>query len=369
MDPASVKERWQSLTSKGRSTAFQGYEWCELWYRTLGKAHGAVPLILIVTDTRTGQDVMLLPLCCRREGRLRIVDFADLGVSDYTAPVVATGFAPDRQVMRDIWAQVRDALPPADLLLLARLPERIGEDANPLLLLPGCRRLDMRAHGVRLPESWRAYEAGFLKRHFRADLRRRRRKLESVGKTTFVVADSADDIRQVFQVMLAQRRQRFATLGHDNCLEHEAFRQFYEAFILEHGGKGLVALTALKVDREIIATNYGLVWNDRYLDLIPTFNDEQWGKYSAGRLIIVETMRWRIDTEARSYYDFTIGDESYKRHFGTVAHDLYALEEPLSWRGRLPCWRAGLKAWLKKQPGVLRARDVMRTVLENVRNR
>jgi CelD/BcsL family acetyltransferase involved in cellulose biosynthesis len=369
-DPASVKDRWQSLIRKGECTAFQGYEWCELWYRTLGRVHGAAPLIVIVTDVRAGRDVMLMPLCHRREGGLRIVEFADLGVSDYTAPVLARGFAPDRWAMQDIWALVRASLPPADVLRLARLPEKIGEDAsNPLLFLPGCRRIDMRAHGLRLPESWQAYETGFLKRHFRADLRRRRRKLEALGQTEFIVASSVDDIRQVFKAMLAQRRHRFAALGHDNCLEHKEFRQFYERFILDHGGEGLVALTALKVDGEIIATNYGLIWNDRYLDLVPTFNDDKWGKFSAGRLIIVETMRWRIEADARSYYDFTIGDESYKRHFGTVAHDLHALEEPLSWRGRLPCWRTRMKYWLKKQPGVLRARDGLRAVLEKFRNR
>ena len=368
-DPVSVKERWQSLVKEGDSTAFQGYEWCELWYRTLGRGHGAEPLIVIVSDVQAQRDVMLLPLCHRREGKKRIVEFADLGVSDYTAPVLARGFAPDRQAVQDIWALVRASFPPADVLRLARLPERVGEGANPLVLLPGCRRLDMRAHGVRLPESWPAYEAGFLKRHFRADLRRRRRKLEGLGQTRFVVAGSADDISQVFRAMLEQRRHRFAALGHDNSLEHEEFRRFYETFLREHGREGLAALTALKVDGEIIATNYGLIWKDRYLDLIPTFNEEKWGKYSAGRLIIVDTMRWRIEADPRSYFDFTIGDESYKRHFGTVGHDLYALEEPLSWRGRLPCWRTRLKYWLKKQPGVLRARDGLRAILENFRKR
>ena len=71
--------RWSGA---GQETAFQHPLWFEAWY---GAFTDASPLIAIATDSVTERPVALIPLILRTSHGARIVEFADLNVTDYNA--------------------------------------------------------------------------------------------------------------------------------------------------------------------------------------------------------------------------------------------------------------------------------------------
>ena len=77
--------RWTDISP---STPFQHPQWYDAWYDAFAAADGIEPLIAIVTDASIGEPVALLPLIRRRQKNLRIVEFADLDLTDYNAPLL-----------------------------------------------------------------------------------------------------------------------------------------------------------------------------------------------------------------------------------------------------------------------------------------
>ena len=74
---------------------------------------------------RTDDDdqlVGVLPLVRRRSGPARIVEFADLGVSDYALPVLHADHAEAIRATPGLSANVRSALGGFDLLQVERVP-------------------------------------------------------------------------------------------------------------------------------------------------------------------------------------------------------------------------------------------------------
>ena len=56
----------------------------------------------------------------------------------------------------------------------------------------------------------------------------------------------------------------------------------------------------------------GLTSNSRFYFIFPTYESGEWGKYSPGRILQEELIKWAIHNKFR-IFDFTIGNESYKK--------------------------------------------------------
>ena len=79
--------RWNDVDP---STPFQHPQWYDAWYGAFADVDGVEPLIAVVTDAATGERAALLPLIRRRHNGIRIVEFADLDLTDYNAPLLGT---------------------------------------------------------------------------------------------------------------------------------------------------------------------------------------------------------------------------------------------------------------------------------------
>jgi len=83
---SAVRADWAALESSGACTPFQTMAWLEPWYAHVAPHFAAGPLFVRVRDHATGAPIMLLPLVKRRHAGLTVVEFADLGASDYRSP-------------------------------------------------------------------------------------------------------------------------------------------------------------------------------------------------------------------------------------------------------------------------------------------
>jgi CelD/BcsL family acetyltransferase involved in cellulose biosynthesis len=203
--------------------------------------------------------MMLLPLTARRRLGVRTIAFFDLDVCDYAAPVAAPDFAPPREAMSAIWAAVRRALPRADLLRLPRMPALAGGAANPLLLLPGNRLMDMRCYGLTIaPPPENLIQRATRPSTFR-DLAKFQRRLERRGAVAFTPASTPEEVDAMMAALIAQRGERFAEMGRYNLLDRPDIRRFYNAAAHDGLKGGPARLFGLSVEGEWVATAYGVV--------------------------------------------------------------------------------------------------------------
>nr|WP_294508612.1 GNAT family N-acetyltransferase [uncultured Rhodopila sp.] len=336
-EPSMVLPQWRELEAAG--TVFQTRAWLLPWYRVIAPRIKASPLFVTVYDRKTGRPLLFFPLCLRRRLGIAVIEFPDSGVSDYNVPIVAPGLSLDTAEMQRLWRRICRVLPPADVVLITKMPELLSGSPVPLVQLDWLQRMELRSWTVKLPDTREDYDKTTIKNKDRKELRRKRRHLTDIaGDASLSVASADADRQEVFQALTRQRLARFKNRRRRDILADPVFFRFYETVALEDRGR-IGVLSALKTPDRFAATLFGLVHNGTYLLLIHSF-ELPLERLSPGIVAIDEMITSAIGS-GLSYFDFTIGNETYKRQFGVQPGFLYEGIYPLSVKGRL---FAGTKA-------------------------
>jgi CelD/BcsL family acetyltransferase involved in cellulose biosynthesis len=147
--------RWHEVSPP---TPFQHRQWYSAWYDAFA---GVEPLIAIVTDASTGERAALLPLIRRRHNNITIVEFADLDLTDYNAPILGAAAPRDARGARVLWRSLLSALrrmsDPADLVRLRKLPVDLDGRPNPLALLDEAGSCSLNGNLVTTGEDYDAW--------------------------------------------------------------------------------------------------------------------------------------------------------------------------------------------------------------------
>jgi len=150
--------RWHDISP---STPFQHPQWYDAWYAAFAGAEGVAPLIAVVTDASTGEPAMLLPLIRRRQDKIATVEFADLNLTDYNAPILGSAVPRDAKAMRALWRSLLSALRrmpgKADLIRLRKVPVDLDGKPNPLALLGAAGPCSLNGNLVATGEDYDAW--------------------------------------------------------------------------------------------------------------------------------------------------------------------------------------------------------------------
>jgi CelD/BcsL family acetyltransferase involved in cellulose biosynthesis len=360
---AEAEPFYTELERAGVATAFQRLIWLRLWQCELAPSRGAAPIFVLVAES-DGRPLMLLPLCRRRHWLLRVIEAADLGVSDYAAPVMASHFHPSREEWCLLWARIRAVLPRHDVLRLTKIPCEFHGRPNPLAWIKGARPLDVKAFGLPIYAPWDAFAVAVLSRSRRQDLKRNWRRLSEQGVVRFRVVEHEDEAESLFATLVAQRITRFKLLGRREPLEDPAFRAFYAAVAREGTRAGFARIAVLEVEGEVVAIMLGLLHAGAFHIILLTFMGEAWTRFSPGLLLIARTMEWAAEN-GLTYFDFTIGDEPYKQELGGRPLELVEVVQagslsgvPAVGSGRLLArLKAKIKGNAKVRAALVRARE------------
>lgn len=326
--PDEIARRWARTTHL--ATVFQTESWLWAWYATIGRTVGE-PVLLSATDRRSGELATMLPLVRRTAGRLRIVEFADHGVSDSNAPVLGPAAPTNAADAQAMWKAMRKALSGADVVRFTKMPPEIEGRANPLTLLPSARRASLTGNILAIDGSWDDYLAS-LKGMLRKQLRKTWRVFTEHEGATFRRIEDPDEAVCVLAELARQQGARLRTQGEPYRLDEPEFAAFYRSLVAEGVADGSVILTALMHNDEVVAALLGLARGSTYVMVRISAGAEKWGSCSPGRLVIVRTMQM-LHAEGFRTFDFSVGDYPYKRRLGARSQPLFDLTAALAPRG------------------------------------
>jgi CelD/BcsL family acetyltransferase involved in cellulose biosynthesis len=355
-----VATRWERLQAQGILTPFQQAHWQSTWYRVFGQSPDIEPMLVTVSDRRCGRDTLLLPLVRRRVGLLRVIEFADLWVTDYNAPLIGRDAPYTRADAEALWNELQRALPEADLVRLTKMPLVAGGRNNPLAMIDGSRRSEFTGYVVHLPDDWDEYHQS-LKKDFRGLLRRRWRRFTESGNAHLRWIEDPGEGLRVLSALQSQQTTRLATLGARHVFDDPRYLAFYERHVVDGMVNGSAVLTALVAEGEIVATFLGVV-HGTHCTLIRSSQlvDRRWSPLGLGKLIIERSMHALHERGIR-VFDLSIGDFAYKHDFQVVPVPLFDLDVARTWRATTQLYRDRTWTLLKKNPQIAKfARSVKR---------
>ena len=346
---------YADLYSRAAATPFQHGLWLSTLYEVLAPRRGAEKLVITARDA-DGRLVLVLPLARRRRGPLRLIEFADLGVNDYAAPVLDSAAA-SALAGAEVSGQIRAALGAFDLLRIERVADSPG---SVLALLPGAeaKRHSYDTHIIDLSATVEdRYER--LDPQFVRHLERKYKRLRPKGERRLRLVTDAAEVEPLMERMRHFRAARFAERRAVDRVQEEDYFAFYVAAAQVSVADGPGRLVALEVAGEPVAVAFDLVDPRQELFLLVGYDVERLRNYSLGLLIVDELIRDAIQM-GRTQFDLTVGDESYKPDFGAHPRPLFEVRLP-----RTPVGLAGQVA----RDGYLRSRQFAKKVLLAWENR
>ena len=234
------------------------------------------------------------------------------------------------------------------------MPEMAGAQLNPMLYLP----VTLNASGAYLTHlvgDWETYYAHKRSSHARRGDRNKRKRLADLGAVEMVNPEIEQDALRVLETLMAQKSKSFARMGVANLFARPGYADFYRALVGSAATKHLVHVSTLNVGTLPAAANLGLTWRGCYYHLLASYDDGEVSRFGPGSAHLHDLLRMAIG-RGFHIFDFTIGDERYKRDWCDTELKLYDYLAALSWRGALiatpKLMGQRLKRWIKQTPMV-----------------
>lgn len=320
---------YRDLFRQSFATAFQSPVWLDELYKQLAPNRGATKIVITGRDSANGSLKFVLPLITRKLKGITLLESADLGVCDYSAPVVHQDHLDQLALTDDLKSQIKKEIGKFDIIRLK--PVRDQSRMEWELFFDGTfEQLDFSSHEAALGEDYAVWrEDNFEPKHRKKidyNIRRITNHHESVS-FDLIPANECGEIITKIQSLRAGRfegdpiQQDFVLSFYKKIAEQGQLEGFARTYVLKADGKFVGALFGLTNDK----THHGMLMAcdyDAFSKFAPVFS-----------MVDLLMADWHKD--GGRICDFDIGDEPFKPKYGTKPVKLFKMTEAVSPKGKL----------------------------------
>lgn len=305
-----------------------------LWIRAWLGAAGADAIV--VTLHRGGRPALSLVLEIMRKGPFRVAGFPGGGHANGNFAACAAGFeAPvTRNEMESLERAVRAARPDVDLIELERQKPELDGLANPFSGFA-----TMQSPNISLATDMTGGMTAVLDRmngkRKRKKYRAQLRKMEAAGGYRWFIADTPQEVERLMSAFYTLKAARFRKRGIHDVFAPAEVQAFFRALFLaslDHSPPPFT-LYGLEVAGEIHnVKGFSVIRNGMISEFCAMREDER--ALSPGFFLDYEIMQ-DIGAKGMTVYDFSVGDEEYKRSWCDLETWFFDTLLPLTAKGRI----------------------------------
>ncbi|HEY6633926.1 MAG TPA: GNAT family N-acetyltransferase [Rhizobiaceae bacterium] len=357
--PANDLEAYSELGRNGLCAPAQHPLWIEEWQANVA------PDGIIAMVEGNGRPVYALALEIERSGPFRIARFMSGRHANGNFPAADPSFLEAGSFdPAALLRAVRAARPDIDALVLERLlPEHEGV-ANPLLALPNFPSPNVSL-AVSLAGGFDVLLSRVSGKRKKKKHRSQTRKFEAAGGYRRITAKTPEEVSRLLEAFFAMKEARFRKIGVANVFGEIEVKNFFRSLFrdalaenpppfvlhaLEVGGV-LRAVTGSSLSGKRLVCEFGAIQED---DLAHT---------SPGDFLFFDTIA-EACRQGLEVFDFSVGDEPYKRLWCDIETRHFDVVAPLTAKGTLLAQvlrlKAGVKAWIKNSPTMWRLAKLLR---------
>ncbi len=342
-DLGEIRELWLNFEQIAKGGPHDTWEWANAWAQTAGKM--CKPLIAIGKDA-SDRVVFILPLTICRHFDCNILGWLGADQGNYSSGLfdLEAWSANDLPKGNELMHLVLEALPHIDLVHLNKLPVEIGNQFNPLAGIAGIKEASP-GHTFPVSADWEAmFNAKFSSSH-KHKLRRNERRLADAGSLSLKKIESRADRLKVLDEMFRSKKEWFAKRGITNFLDNEDMRDFFKTLVQSPDrDTGLtVSMFALCSGDEIIATNLGVIFQNRLYGLIASTTSGPALRYGPGRVLFLRLVE-QMSKNGIEMIDCGAGEDENKLRWCTQERVRQHAILPITAKGHV--YAATLKAAL-----------------------
>jgi CelD/BcsL family acetyltransferase involved in cellulose biosynthesis len=306
---AALKTEWDALVTRTRNEIFYRHDFLRIWVSNFG----ADARLRVLVARLDGRLVAALPLIEERT-TLYGVPVRQLSAAANAHSCRFDMIAEDAPAAAEVFFHHLSGDKRWDVLRLTDVPEggaawRLFEIAQKRKFPAGTWE-SLRSPYVPLPLNHEVLQAR-LQSKFKANLRRRRKKLEEKGRVTVERVTGGRALEERLEQGFELERSGWKGEQGTAMAQDAHTRGFYGELARTMAYQDKLALFFLRLDGRPIAFHYALIHDGRYLLLKPGY-DEGLKECSPGQLLVEEVLK---DCVARGYreFDFLGPDMTWKQ--------------------------------------------------------
>lgn len=303
----ALEADWRELfVLSATDNYFVSYDWCKIWWDTFGGPASSQPVL--ITVWRVGRLVALLPLSMWRTGPRSSAEMMGGETGQYCDMLIAPEMASDQDLFNALWDgmvaagidRIQFNNVPDDSALARFLAPRRTIQSEPTI---SCC-LDTAGH-----ENFDAYmktrSASLLK-----NMRRRLRKLETLGTVTFETVTDPDLLDEISRTIVGHKRQWLADRGlHGRFLSQPKVAAWMSDVMRAALKTRQLHLSLLRIDDRIISAQLGFICGGRMTGYFCSF-DLEYGPCSVGTMQVQGFIEKLFDRGLK--IDLMPPDDDYK---------------------------------------------------------
>ncbi|WDR05476.1 GNAT family N-acetyltransferase [Devosia rhodophyticola] len=351
-----VEPVWRALEAQGIHSPGQSFDFIKLWVEARKIASNNQ---FYVVGYAGGEPIALLPLHRKAVKGVRLFTwFPGANVGAY-APLVDVDrlrqMSPTQR--QALWKGMSRMLPSADLIYLRAVPietANAGRLFDELGTLQPFETLYRSQYG-----SWEECDRLQRSKSRRKHDRQQGERLEALGEVSFEEVRSGPETTSIIDTMFTQRSARFKAMGIRDTFVVERLTDFYHQ--AAQPGTGVdVRLHVLRLENEIVAVRYNVVWGKAMYCLISSMSaDPHIQGGSPGKQCLLRVMK-SVFGEEIGEFDMGAGFTDEKRHWCNVQVPLSQHYMPLSARGAMVL---ATHQWIQRSKGKIKANKALMKAL------
>ena len=158
-----------------------------------------------------------------------------------------------------------------------------------------------------------------FKSKINSDTKRCLRQLQLKGKLKYIFDTKDINLQKlIFNTTLKFKSLQYQRTNQRNIFNENKYLNFYKSLLLESSDN--ISFSSLYLDNKIISAHIGYYMNKKYYYIFPSY-DYRFKRYSPGK-ILLEYLLKSLSENKISIFDFTIGDENYKKNWSDTSEDI-----------------------------------------------
>lgn len=367
------QRRWTTAASDGAGLAdyaqfcasalfapAQSASWVNNWAAATGAD------MVVATLTCDARPALSLALEVVRRGPFKIARFAGGRHANGNFAAGDPRFLStiDGPAIRSMFKAIARARPDIDLISLERLLPNLDGVANPLAALPSFPSPNL-ALAVDLDGGFDALLSRASGKRKRKKHRSQTRKFEAVGAFRRIEARTRDEVDRLLDAFLGMKEARFAKMGIANVFGDKQVRDFFRALFTDALAeeKPSFLLHGLDVAGKLRAVTGSSRSGKRLICEFGAIAEDDLAFTSPGDFLFFDNIQEACEL-GYQVYDFSVGDEPYKRLWCDIEVQHFEVLAPLTLKGRALATGlrqgARAKAFIKNNPAIWRLTKMLR---------
>ncbi len=260
--------------------------------------------------------VGIFPLEIKKIFGVRILQWIGTKYADYCCPLISKDYQISSMAFKDLWVKIINEVD-CDIIILDKQPEFINNLENPFVNFLNNSKVS-KVFLIDLPDHENKYYQNIQNKKFFNEFKRTSNKVIEKYNVEFENIEMknesfkpSDLIKKKISILDKKR------LG--KSIEKN-FINFFDNMKLDFPDQ--IKLSVLKINKEIVGANLGFLTKDRFYYYMPTLFTNNYNKFSPGKILISELIKWSIANKVK-IFDFGVGEENYKKYWSNRTENLY----------------------------------------------